>query len=107
MIAKHMVQYVGYKAKAQVREYLFLVREAAGDAREFSLSIANEAFNAHRARFQDAAEICMIRLNQELAVPTHADQTKFCVSEADMDAYRVAHSPKPKPRLPFRKTFEG
>jgi hypothetical protein len=104
--ARFVVQYVGYQAKADVREYSFLVRGSSGDPRQFFLSIANEAFAAHLVRFQDAAEICMIRLQQELAALTQPARTEFRVSEADLAAYRAAHAPKPRPRFPSRKTFE-
>ena len=48
-----IVQYRGFEVKTLVREYTFNVREA-GSEREFTLSIENEAFVSHRARYQDA-----------------------------------------------------
>src|SRR5579859_8007338 len=39
-----IVQYVGFKAKALVREYSFVVRRAANETSEFTLTIGNEAF---------------------------------------------------------------
>ena len=44
-----VVQYVGFKVKALVREYTFAVREAPADALQYTLSIENEAFVSHRA----------------------------------------------------------
>jgi hypothetical protein len=38
------VQYVGFKAKALVREYSFIVRRALNESSEFTLTIGNEAF---------------------------------------------------------------
>ena len=89
-----LVQYVGYKVTRLAREYTFAVRPSAGDAREFCLSILNEAFNAQRVRFQDAAEICSIRLRQELLAAPLMDVCAFHITDGDLDAYRAAHSPK-------------
>jgi hypothetical protein len=44
------VQYAGFQAKALVREYSFLVRQASNEPREFTLTIENEAFNSRRVR---------------------------------------------------------
>ncbi len=62
-----IVQYVGFEAKALVREYTFSVRETSNEPREFTLTIANEAFDSRRAHYQDAPHICSLRLPRELA----------------------------------------
>ena len=41
------IQYVGFKSKAIVREYSFLLRESSIEPREITLTILNEAFRAH------------------------------------------------------------
>ncbi len=61
------VQYLGFKAQASVREYTFCVWEIWNQQREFTLTIANEAFVSHRARYQDAPDICSLKLRHELA----------------------------------------
>ena len=50
MIENVNVQYVGFEAKALVREYSFLLRQAASETCEFALTIVNEAFSSHRVR---------------------------------------------------------
>ncbi len=91
------VQYVGFEAKTLVREYSFLVRQASNETREFTLTIVNEAFNSRRVRYQDAPEICSLKLHRELAVfANHPPQTHYCISEIDLDEYRDSHAPKPK-----------
>ena len=55
-----IVQFVGFEAKALVREYNFHVRQASSEIREFTLTIVNEAFNSRRVRYQDAPEICSL-----------------------------------------------
>jgi hypothetical protein len=92
------VQYMGFEAKALVREYSFLVRQALNETSEFTLTILNEAFNSRRVRYQDAPEICSLKLHRELATfSNHPPQTHYRISEIDLDEYRNAHAPKPKP----------
>jgi hypothetical protein len=82
------VQYVGFKAKALVREYSFIVRRALNETSEFTLTIGNEAFGSRRVRFQDAPEICSLRLHRELAVfGDHPPKAHFRISETDLDDY--------------------
>ena len=89
------IQYVGFEAKALVREYTFSVREATNELREFKLTIANEAFVSHRARYQDAPDICFLKLQRELtAFANHPPKTHFRITDAELDDYRGAHAPK-------------
>ena len=59
-----VVQFIGFEAKALVREYNFQVRRASSEIREFTLTIVNEAFNSRSVRYQDVAEICSLRLHR-------------------------------------------
>jgi hypothetical protein len=89
------VQYVGFEAKALVREYSFLVRQALNETREFTLTIVNEAFNSRRVRYQDAPAICSLKLHRELATySNHPPQTHYRISEIELDEYRNSHAPK-------------
>jgi hypothetical protein len=89
------VQYVGFEAKALVREYSFIVRRALDVTSEFTLTIGNEAFGSRRVRFQDAPEICSLRLRHELAVfGNHPPQAHYHISESDLDDYRNSHAQK-------------
>jgi hypothetical protein len=89
-----IVQYVGYQVTEMVREYTFHVREA-GEEREFRLSITNEAFVSHRARYQDAPGICAARLQAELtAFSNHPAETQFDITDVELDNYRESRSPK-------------
>lgn len=94
MNSEVIVQYRGFQAKPQVREYTFNVREA-GLEREFTLEIANEAFVTHRARYQDAPAICSLRLNAELAAHSnHPQKTQFVITTAELDDYQSARAAK-------------
>jgi len=89
------VQYVGFEAKALVREYNFLVRQASSGTREFALTIVNEAFSSHRVRYQDGPDICSLKLRRELATfSNHPPQTHYRISEGELAEYRDSHAPK-------------
>jgi len=100
------VQYVGFEAKTLEREYSFVVRRALNEISEFTLTIPNEAFGARGVRFQDAPEICSLRLHRELAVfGNHPPEAHYRISDTDLDDYRSSHAPKPsgypyKPKAP-------
>ncbi|HET8924865.1 MAG TPA: hypothetical protein VFN26_17935 [Candidatus Acidoferrum sp.] len=89
------VQYIGFEAKALVREYSFLVRQALNETSEFTLTILNEAFNSRHVRYQDAPEICSLKLHHELATfSNHPPQTHYRISDTELDEYRNSHAPK-------------
>jgi hypothetical protein len=95
MIESVNVQYVGFEAKALVREYNFLVRQASSGTREFTLAIVNEAFSSRRVRYQDAPDICSGKLHRELTTyANHPPQTHYRISEHELDEYRDSHAPK-------------
>src|ERR1700735_3263426 len=83
------VQFVGFESKPMVREYRFTVREPAMEPREFTLTIENEAFNAHRVRYQDAPDVCSLKLRRELATySNHPPQAQLLVTDLDLEEYR-------------------
>jgi hypothetical protein len=90
-----IVQYIGFSTKGLVRAYTFSVRAAAGDPREYTLTIANEAFESRRARYQDAPEICSMRLRRELAENADGAATQFSITDAELADYQGARKPKP------------
>ncbi len=90
-----IVQYLGFHAKRLVREYTFSVREAGNEPHEFTLAIPNEAFNSHRARYQDGPDICSLKLQQELTShANHPAENHFRITDAELENYRGAHAPK-------------
>ena len=98
MSEKIHIQYVGFHPTASVREYTFCVLPSSietGARREFTLTIANEAFLSHRARYQDGPDICFSKLQSELGgEPQRPLTMRFGVSDQDLENYREAHSPK-------------
>ena len=91
-----IVEYRGFNARPLVREYIFSVREAAMEPREYTLTIPNEAFVSHYARYQDAPDICSLRLRRELAAnANHPLKTHYRITDVELDDYRTSHGPKP------------
>jgi hypothetical protein len=102
-----VVQYVGFQTTARAREYTFQVREA-GEDRRFTLNIANDAFVSHRARYQDAPAICSERLQAELAAHSnHPVETKYEITLAELDSYRIARAPKAGHKLWAQKSQDN
>ena len=92
-----ILQYVGFESKGAVREYTFSRRAPGGESSNYFVTIANEAFSAHRARYQDAPAICSSRLRREFATQVdHPPSITFAVTDAELADYKDAHTPKAK-----------
>jgi hypothetical protein len=90
-----LVEFVGFESKLLGREYMFTVREPSTEPREFRLTIANKAFSDHRVRYQDAPDLCSLKLRHELT--THANRpadTHFDITDLDLEDYRTSHAPR-------------
>jgi hypothetical protein len=95
------VEYLGFKTEGTGRQYTLRVRQPSGEFQDFTLAIALDAFIGHRARYQDAPEICFLKLRRELAACSDGMPASFLkVSDADLEEYRSAHAPKPPQRRP-------
>lgn len=96
-----ILQYAGFASKGTVREYVFTLRRLDGALSEYFVTIANDAFVAHRARYQDAPEICSLRLQREFAGGAdHPPSSRFAVTDTELADYKDAHTPKAKPGIP-------
>jgi hypothetical protein len=103
MSDSRIVQFVGYEVRELAREYTFTVREDSSEPRQFTLSIENAAFDGRRARFQDAPDICSLRLRKELSAnPNPSGGTHFQITDEELDDYRGRHSPKSS-ASPYKK----
>ena len=97
-----VLQYLGFETKGALREYAFSLRGLDGESSHYFVTIANEAFSAHRARYQDAPAICSIRLRREFASQLDLPSSStFSVSDEELAEYRDAHTPKAK-RVPWK-----
>ena len=92
-----VLQYVGFETRGAVREYAFTRRGSGGESFEYFVSIANAAFVAHRVRYQDAPDICSLRLHREFATRSdHLPSARFSITDAELADYMDAHTPKTK-----------
>jgi hypothetical protein len=97
-----ILQYIGFTSGTLVREYSFLVRHESGP-REYTVTIANEAFVSHRARYQDGPTICSLKLRRELATnATDLSITQFCITDSELADYSNSR-PKPVTYLQKRE----
>ncbi len=95
MSGEAIVQYVGFVCRPQVREYTFSVREVSQEPREYTVTIPNHAFDSHRVRFQDAPDICSLKLRRELAASgNHPELSHYNMSDVELEEYRTAHAPR-------------
>jgi hypothetical protein len=95
-------EYVGFTVDESSRIYTMRVRRPGGVVHEFQIVIAQQSFLANRVRYQDAAEICFLKLEQELS-ECGADSLpapRMQITDAELDQYREAHVKK----APARRT---
>jgi hypothetical protein len=96
-----LMEYVGFESQDQGRQYRFQVRYAIEDMREFTLTISTEAFDTHRVRYQDAPDVCSLKLRRELAAnANHPSMTNFPITDTELEDYKVAHAGK-VPKSPY------
>lgn len=95
------VEYVGFAAKETAREYTLRVKQPTGASDDFTLAISNQAFLERRVRYQDGPDLCFLKLQRELAANVGTLPSSYLsVSDAEIEAYRTAHTPKPPQRRP-------
>jgi len=98
-----IVQFVGFESGVRARIYTFTVREHAAEPRDFTLTISNKAFNDHLISYQDAPDICSLKLRRELAAnDNHPTVTRLDITDGDLEAYRSTHA-RGKPKYPFAR----
>ena len=89
------IQHVGFKSKAIVRGYSFLLRESSIEPREITFTILYEAFRSHSLRYQDAPDLCSLKLHREMANSTDDPlKTHYRICGTELDDYRDSHSSK-------------
>ncbi len=94
------VAYVGFTTAQNTREYRLRVQEG-GVFHDFVRAISLEAFIARRARYQDAPDICFLKLQRELAEGEGTlPDAYLSITDSELEEYRAAHAPKPPPRRP-------
>jgi hypothetical protein len=103
VINEILVQFGGFRAEGHTRVYSFTVREQDSEPREFTVTIANEVFDARRLRYQDAPDICSLKVRHELAESSNRPlTTHYALTDAELEVYRGAHAPRPS-KNPFSR----
>ncbi len=95
------VEYVGFTTVRDTREYRLRIQDSVG-FHDFVLTIALDAFLTRRARYQDAPEICFLKLQRALAecVVGNLPDERLNISDLELEEYRTAHAPKLPKRRP-------
>lgn len=90
-----VIQYLGFEARARIREYFYRVVDPGAGERVVVFTISNQAFVEKLVRYQDAPELCYLKLQKELAAETPGEPlaSRFVVSEAELGEYRATHRP--------------
>src|SRR5262249_51707104 len=102
-----VLQYLGFQTNSGGREYAFTLRGPNGESSEYFVTIASAAFVENRVRYQDAPDICSLKLRKEFAAqPGNPPANHFCISNAELADYKDAHTPKPKASFSRREDHE-
>jgi len=93
------VRYLGFESTAAGRDYSLSVRRGEVCS-QVTVRIPHAAFALHLTRYQDAPDICFLKVLQELALhddkpPAHT----LIVSNAELAAYRTSHEKQPGRRM--------
>jgi hypothetical protein len=88
-------QYVGFISKLSTREYSFVVRELT-ETTKITFAIPNSVFTSRRLSFQNAPDLCSLKLHRELA--GSADEplkAHYRITDTELDHYHNLHHAKP------------
>lgn len=97
-------EYVGFTVDETSRVYSMRVRMLDGTVHDVQIAIATQAFLTNRVRYQDAAEICFLKLQRALSQFVEGTMlpSRLEVTDAELEAYQKAHTKKPpEPRSRF------
>jgi len=93
------IQYVGFNVAAGCRTYSFHVIDTPEEAREFTVRVQADAFQAARLKIQDGPAICFARLKQELQGETQESRAGNNLSIEDHDIREYWERQHPRPPL--------
>jgi hypothetical protein len=101
------LEYLGFRNARDRREYMLCARLGT-ESCEYTVWIANAAFAAGHALFQDGPDICYQKLRRELADTELTGTHTVEVTKSELLEYRDAHAPpqrrgfssKPSPPKP-------
>jgi hypothetical protein len=82
------------------REYSLRVTTPGSEARTFIVAISNKAFLANRVRYQDAPDICFLKLQRALAESAGLPAARLTVTDGELEEYRESHTARPAKTWP-------
>jgi hypothetical protein len=91
------LEYLGFSSAGDRRQYRLQIREG-GEIHPYTVSIANAAFSDGRAHLQDGPDICYLRMQREMLAFGLLGPTALDITDAELVAYRTAHTPVPRGR---------
>lgn len=103
MPPKILIQFEGLDVSAASRTYNFLVVDAPGQERHFSVQVPSELFRATPLQFQDGPPLSFERLQREIGGETPESHAKANISIAETDIYdylKRHYPPKDRKRSP-------
>lgn len=97
-MAESRVEYVGFTVNESTREYCLRAKLPDGEFQDFTLAIANEAFVARLVRYQDAPDICFLKLQREMVDSGDSLPALYHdVTNEELEDYHLTHqAPKSK-----------
>jgi hypothetical protein len=96
-MADPRLEYVDFKVNKSTREYRLRAKLPDGEYQDFTLAILNEAFIDRRVRYQDAPDICFLKLQREMdASGDSLPALHHELTNDELEEYRLSHTPKPK-----------
>jgi len=102
MTSEPRPQYLGFSVNEKTREYRLLVSRLGEETCQFTVAIPNKAFLTNRVRYQDGPEICFLKLQR--AIEARGGESlpaaHMTVTDAELEEYKTAHTPKPNKNRP-------
>jgi hypothetical protein len=89
------IEYLNFTAGKAAREYHLRVRRGE-EARDVTVLIPNEAFLSGRVRYQDAPDVCFLKIQKELTEGGEGSALArtLHMSDQELEEYKVSHTPK-------------
>ncbi len=94
------IRYLGFESTSEGRSYRLRV-DGNGEPRLVTVRIPNEAFVSHKARFQDAPELCVARVQREIdSSGDLRDGLDLVLTPGEVEEYREALTHRSSDRRP-------
>ena len=100
MAETYRSEYMGFTVNDVSREYKLRVTTPGTEARDFTVAIPNKAFLAQRVRYQDAPDVCFLKLQRALAGCAGLPAARLTVTDGELEEYRESHTARPAKSAP-------